>query len=273
MIVPIPNALTTNVVGVGSSPFPAAFSFAVNGEVEVVRLCPMQLQHVTDIISAHCSEYLFVFGVDRIDFEDGADGSWTVRPIAAVLEEVGVTAIRNDGGELVIGRGDLTPLFANVSHNRATILDLDDAAADIFTAWCNVTGGDRADGRPVLSDLAIGNTICDVHDDCYVRVETRRRGTIAHALLARLLAMLAGTATHQAGQSPEVIEPGPETTSAVLGDNGLFLADQAGLAVGAHEVVIPFSRSTWRLGQRPPPPTAWLVYDIAGRTWTLTPVS
>ncbi|MFD5411905.1 hypothetical protein [Streptomyces nojiriensis] len=161
------------------------------------------------------------------------DGSWSPYELALVDVPVGVSAERLDELALVVGTADFD--------------------------------------EPLLSRLEGSRIWFSGHDDCYVSLETRD-AALPGAVLARLLALLAGSALAGLAGSPSVRvpEPGPWLPARLIASAPHWigaLGEVTGDLVAIELAALP---APWRLGVAfPPRADLTATLDVRGGTWRI----
>ncbi|MER5811543.1 hypothetical protein ABT143_25725 [Streptomyces sp. NPDC002033] len=226
------GAFSVNSVGLEGRPFPLSFSVGEAEGVFSVTGGAAQAAELTDLLVAVANDAVAVVSLESNSFltED-----WqTLRP-SLIAAELGVPCGIHPLGSWVSGTHGLGEELIVVDRDRLSDL-LDGTWTPYELALIDVpadTGPEQLDelaltigtsmstshDEPLLGRLGGSSRIWfSGHDDCYLWLETRDP-SLPGAVLARLLALLAGSALTERGDgadSVEVPEPGGWLTERLI---------------------------------------------------------
>ncbi|MFD6936597.1 hypothetical protein ACFWAP_10650 [Streptomyces goshikiensis] len=213
------GAFSVNGVGVECRPFPLSFSLREVEGVWKVAAGAAQACEVADLLVAVANDAVAVVSLESNSY---LDEEWRTQRPSLIAAELGVpcrvhplgswaSGTYGLGEELVVMDRDQLPrlLDDTLSQYELTLIDLPSDATpeqlDELALLLGTTGFDE----PLLNRLEGSEVWFSGHDDCYVLLETRDPALPA-AVLARLLALLAGSALGELtkASSSRVPEPG-----------------------------------------------------------------
>ena len=266
------NALTLNSLGsIGESwPFPISYSAATSGGIVAISLLPFRLQDLLAIPEVEWSGSPFVVASHRNDFVHDEDGRWNHEPDSVLFQRVGIRPIAIDGGAWLLEARDLQVIVSETNHYEFIVVDVPLALGrDLAEVWLTAETTNWVGGKLVLANLPGSNLFIDVHDDCYVYIESTNDNLAFH-LAAYLLAHAVGVSLLSSinATSIEIPLPDTEIIDFMLGAQGEFSLDQAGIVVKQGIASIPFSGSRWTLRDSLPVATAVVTLDTLSGAWT-----
>ncbi|MEV7546607.1 hypothetical protein [Streptomyces sp. NPDC089915] len=214
------GAFSVNCVGVERRPFPLSFSVGEAGGLWRVSAGAAQAGELADLLVAAANGAVAVVSLETNSY---LDEDWQALPPSLIAADLGVPCTVHPLGPwasgtnglaeefLVMERG-LLPRFLDGTWSpyELALIDVpEDVSAEQLDELALVLGTTGFD-EPLLSRLGASRVWFSGHDDCYVLLETRDPALPA-AVLARLLALLAGSALAELAEGPvsRVPEPGP----------------------------------------------------------------
>jgi hypothetical protein len=265
--VPVPNALTGNVVGLNGPPFPAWVELSIDGDIQIINFGPIQAEHFVDLLISDGAQYAFLYDLGVSDFRQDLRGEWVERPLAETAAGIGVPIRVEDGGNIVIDTGDLELLLAAANTHQVSLLDLPELPGDLSTLWATTSGHSWHSDGPTLRKVPTSRVFLDIHDDCYVHLELRADQDAVWSYVQRIVWLLAGTAAN--GRDISVSPPPAGILRQLLGSEGLFRANQTDVSATTETIEVPFCRSKHRIAEVTEP-TDTLMFHLASRSWTIT---
>ncbi|WP_405494786.1 hypothetical protein [Streptomyces sp. NBC_00096] len=214
------GAFSVNGVGTESRPFPLSFSVREAEGVWSVAAGAARAGELADLLGAAANDAVAVVSLATNSY---LDEEWRPLKPSLIAAQLGVPCTVHPLGswasgtyglaeELLVLDRDLLPrlLDGSWSPYELTLIDVPAHVTpeqlDELALVLGATGADES----LLSLLGVSRVWFSGHDDCYALLETRDPALPA-AVLARLLALLAGSAlTELTGRpSVRVPEPGP----------------------------------------------------------------
>lgn len=276
------GAFSVNSVGLERQPFPLSFSVGEAGGLWRVSAGAAQAGELADLLVAAANDAVAVVSLET---NSCLDEDWqSLRP-SLIAADLGVPCTVHSLGSrasgmnglaeefLVLERGHLPRLLDGTwSPYELTLIDVPgDVGAEQLDELALVLGTTGID-EPLLNRLEASRVWFSGHDDCYVLLETRDPALPA-AVLARLLALLAGSALAELTQEPcsRVPEPWarlPEQLIATAPHWTGALGDVTEDLVAIRLAALP---DPWRLGD-PFPQQADLTatLDVRHGSWRIT---
>ncbi|MFF3619086.1 hypothetical protein [Streptomyces sp. NPDC002467] len=213
------GAFSVNSVGVERRPFPLSFSVQQAQGVWTVTASAARACELADLLMAAASGPVAVVSLETNSY---LDENWhSLRP-SLIAGELGVPCTVHPLGpwasgthglaeEILVMDGDQLPRFLDDTWSpyELTLIDLPiDVAPEELDALALALGTAGAD-EVILGRLGDSSRLWfSGHDDCYVLLETRDSGLPA-AVLARLLALMAGSAVAALTGEPASCVPEP----------------------------------------------------------------
>lgn len=278
------GAFGVNCVGVERRPFPLSFSVREAGGVWRVSAGAAQAGEPADLLVAVADDAVAVLSLET---NSCLDEDWQPLDPSLIAADLGVPCTVHPLGAwasgthglaeevLVMERG-LLPRFLDGSWSPYELALVDVPAgvgAEQLDEPALVVGTAGFD-EPLLGRLAGSRVWFSGHDDCYVLLEARD-AALPGAVLARLPALLAGSALAGVTGSPSVRVPGPgawlpERLIACAPHWIGALGEVTGDAVTVEPAALP---APWRLDVAfPQRADLTAVLDVRGGTWRITPV-
>ncbi|THA50126.1 hypothetical protein [Streptomyces sp. A1136] len=277
------GAFSVNSVGVERRPFPLSFSVRETEGLRRVTAGAAQAAELVDLLVDVANDAVALVSLETNSY---LDEDWhSLRP-ALIAADLGVPCTVHPLGPWAAGTNGLAEEFLVLDrHLLPRLLDgtwspyeltLIDVPADVTTEQLDELAlviGTTGIDEPLLSRLADSRVWFSGHDDCYVLLETRDPALPA-AVLARLLALLAGSALTERVREPfsHVPEPGlwlPEQLIATAPHWIGALSDVTGDLVTIGLAARP---DPWRLGDSfPQQADLTATLDVRHGTWQITP--
>jgi hypothetical protein len=267
--VPIPNAFTLNRLGPEGAPFPLSVELrAAPDGIQELSLVALRFVDLVDALVARAGPRFVVHGLEQTSHViDGEPRSASLSEIAAENE---VEASVLDPDSLVVASADLRALLGDVAHHQLFAFDWEGLAEVEEIVACLTREEAPPEPWVRLTRLPRSTTWLQVHDDCYVELETRRPA-LARAVVARALQLWVGTALWSAGGGqPDVARPPGAILDALLAGGAFTLPPEATVVEG-ERVAMGFLRRAWspREERAEETPAEQLLYDAATRRWAL----
>ncbi|MEU8941967.1 hypothetical protein AB0C97_28435 [Streptomyces goshikiensis] len=253
------GAFSVNGVGVECRPFPLSFSLREVEGVWKVAAGAAQACEVADLLVAVANDAVAVVSLESNSY---LDEEWRTQQPSLIAAELGVpcrvhplgswaSGTYGLGEELVLMDRDQLPrlLDDTLSPYELTLIDLpSDATPEQLDELALVLGTTGFD-EPLLNRLEGSEVWFSGHDDCYVLLETRDPALPA-AVLARLLALLAGSALGELTKAPtsRVPEPGSWLAERLIAMAPHWIGVLGGVSEELVTIELAALPEPWRLG-------------------------
>jgi hypothetical protein len=226
VLVPIPNAFTTNTVGLEGLPFPLSISRGATPWGTTLHLTALRLADVADLLALRLRPHVLVTNADHYVFES---------PGSDEIVSLGEVARRSD-----VDRAD----FYNIELVDSDV-EWDQVRVNEAVLALSTSGAET-----IVGDLDRSSTRFSGHDDCYAWIETRS-AELADAVASRTIAIFMGTMLSNVGITPEVVEPDAGLLRHLFTKSSDWTAHPSDAAVSAAGVDLPLAAVPWRLGEPP----------------------
>ncbi|MFA7767873.1 hypothetical protein [Streptomyces sp. NRRL S-448] len=277
------GAFSVNSVGMERRPFPLSFGIREAKGVWRVTAGAARAGELADLLVAVADDAVAVVSLETNSY---LDEDWQPLQPSLIAADLGVPCTVHPVGSwasgtcglaeeiLVMDRG-LLPRFLDGTWSPYE-LSLIGVPADVTAERLDELAlvlGTAGAGEPLLNRLGDSRIWFSGHDDCYVLLETRDRALPA-AVLARLLALLAGSALAGLTGKPSlcVPEPGPWLPERLIATAPHWigaLGEVTGDLVTIGLAVLP---GPWRLDVAfPQRADLTAVLDVRSGTWRITP--
>lgn len=214
------GAFSVNCVGVERRPFPLSFSVREAEGVWQVTAGAAQARELVDLLVAVADDAVVVLSLETNSY---LDEHWHPLRPGLIAADLGVPCTVHPLGswaagtyelaeELLVMDRDHLPRFLDGSWS-AYELALVDVPAGVSAEQLDelaLVVGTAGSDEPILSRWEDSRFWFSGHDDCYVLLEARDRA-LPVAVLARLMALLAGSALAELTGVPSVRVPEPES--------------------------------------------------------------
>jgi hypothetical protein len=271
------GAFSINSVGLDGVPFPLSFSVREAAGCWVVQAAAAQAAELADVLFNAAEDTVVVVDIATNSFLDEKYEQWQPSRIAAAQGinssvhhfgalTVGVIGLSEEA--LVMRRDDLPGFLSGWSPYELTLVGLPRKPNAERLDEIGLAIGIADHDRPVLPTLAGCCLWYSGHDDCYVWVESTDRG-VPSAILARLLALLAGSALVDAGpvEVPDAVDT---LVEALIEESRHWVGTLGAVSQNAVAVNLSAVAAPWRLGQPVPERVdRTAVYDFAEGAWHL----
>ncbi|MBD0669946.1 hypothetical protein [Streptomyces sp. CBMA156] len=276
------GAFGANRVGVERLPFPLSFSV---GEAEgswTVSGAAARAWELIDVFTRTANDTVVVLNLESNSLFDKDNRPWPPSRIAAqrgvdcTARAVGGRApgSMDLGEELLMMRRDDLPRFLGGGWAPYE-LSLVDVPAGTTAAQLDAldlaVGAAVVAGEPVLPRLGGSRFWYSGHDDCYLMAESTDPA-VPPALLARLLALLAGSALIGAGHAApvEVPEPDEALPRRLIAESPHWVGSVRKVSGTTVTVGLSALPRPWRLGEQPPEQPGYAAtLDLALGGWRL----
>ncbi|MFZ3492950.1 hypothetical protein ACODT5_06895 [Streptomyces sp. 5.8] len=280
------GAFGVNGVGMERRPFPLSFSVREVEGVWRVTAGAAQAGELADLLVAVANEAVAVVSLATNSY---LDEDWQPMRPSLIAADLGVPCTVHPLGswasgtyglaeELLVMDRDHLPRFLDGTWSpyELTLIDLPAGATpeqlDELALVLGTTGFDE----PLLDRLADSSRVWfSGHDDCYVLLETRDPALPA-AVLARLLALLAGSAVAELTDEPSsrVPEPGPWLPERLMATARHWIGALDTATEDLVTIALAALPEPWRLNV-PFPQRADLTatLDVRHGTWRIAPAS
>ncbi|MFE6909584.1 hypothetical protein [Streptomyces erythrochromogenes] len=267
-------------------PFPLTFSVRENeGGAGVWRVaaCAAQAGELADLLAATANGAVAVVSLETNSY---LDEDWQPLPPSLIAADLGVPCTVHPLGswtsgthglaeELLVMDRALLPRFLNGTWSPYE-LSLIDVPADVSADRLDelaLTLGTARDGEPLLGRLEDSRVWFSGHDDCYVLLETRDPALPA-AVLARLLALLAGSALTGLAEGPSVRvpEPGPGPAGQLIAAAPHWIGALGEVTEDLVTIGLAALPRPWRLGVAFPQRADFTAsFDVRSGMWRIMP--
>lgn len=276
------GAFSVNSVGVERRPFPLSFSVREAEGLWRVSAGAAQAGELVDLLVAVANDAVAVVSLETNSY---LDEDWHPLQPALIAAELDVPCTVHDLGDwasgtnglgeefLVLDR-DLLPrlLDGTWSPYELTLIDVSaDVTPEQLDELALVLGTTGID-ESLLSRLGDSWVWFSGHDDCYMMLETRDPALPA-AVLARLLALLAGSALAELTEEPfaRVPEPEPWLPEQLIGTAPHWTGVLSHVAEDLVAIGLAALPDPWRLGVPFPQADLTATLDVRLGTWRITP--
>lgn len=258
MLVPIPNAFTTNTVGLEGLPFPLSISRDETAWGTTLHLTALRLTDIADLLALRLRPHVLVTNAGHYVFE--SPGSYVMVSLSEVARRSDVDRVEFDVGWSLPQRAESAmeaievapPAIGDLAENYFHDIELIDSEV----AW----DPDRVDevvlalrtagAETILGDLDLSSTRFSGHDDCYAWMETRTP-ELTDAVASRTIAIFVGTLLSNAGMTPEVVEPDANVLRHLFTKSSDWTAHPSDVALSSDAVELSLAAVPWRLGEFP----------------------
>ncbi|MEU4878146.1 hypothetical protein [Streptomyces sp. NPDC021608] len=271
-----------NSVGVERRPFPLSFSVRETEGLWRVSAGAAQAGELVDLLVTVANDAVAVVSLETNSY---LDEDWHSLQPALIAAELGVPCTVHPLGSWAAGTNGLAEEFLVMERNLLPrLLDgtwspyeltLIDVSADVTPEQLDelalVLGTTGVD-EPLLGLLADSRVWFSSHDDCYVMLEARDPGLPA-AVLARLLALLAGSALAELTEEPfaRVPEPDPWLPEHLIGAAPHWIGALSHITEDLVAIGLAALPHPWRLGVPFPQADLTATLDVRHGTWRITP--
>ncbi|MFD7032820.1 hypothetical protein ACFWAR_32835 [Streptomyces sp. NPDC059917] len=280
------GAFSANSVGWERRPFPLAFSLRETEGLWRVQACAAQAGELVDLLAAAANDAVAVVSLETNSSLD--EHGHPLRP-SLVAADLGVpcavhplgpraAGMNGLGEEFLVLERDLLPrlLDGTWSPYEFALIDLPaDRSPEQLDELALVLGTTGFE-EPLLSRLTGSRVWFSGHDDCYLLLETSDPALPA-AVLARLLALMAGAALVDGERKPlaRVPEPAPGLAERLIAaaPHWIGALGEVGDPTGAEPLVtidLAALPAPWRLGEPFPGRVDFTAtLDVRRGTWRL----
>ncbi|CAL9639467.1 hypothetical protein SUDANB120_06299 (plasmid) [Streptomyces sp. enrichment culture] len=276
------GAFSVNSVGVERRPFPLSFSVREAEGLWRVSAGAAQAGELVDLLVAVANDAVAVVSLETNSY---LDEDWHPLQPALIAAELDVPCTVHDlgawasgtnglGEEFLVLDRDLLPrlLDGTWSPYELTLIDVSaDVTPEQLDELALVLGTTGID-ESLLSRLGDSRVCFSGHDDCYMMLETRDPALPA-AVLARLLALLAGSALAELTEEPfaRVPEPEPWLPEQLIGTAPHWTGVLSHVAEDLVAIGLAALPDPWRLGVPFPQADLTATLDVRLGTWRITP--
>lgn len=276
------GAFSVNGIGSECRSYPLSFSVREAEGVWRVAAGAAQAGELVDLLVAATNDAVAVVSLETTSF---LDKDWrTLRP-SLIAAELGVPCTVHALGSwasgthglareiLVMDRGLLPRLLDGTwSPYELTLIDVPAGVSPEQLDELALALGTAGVDEPLLSRLEGSQVWFSGHDDSYALMETRDRALPA-AVLARLLALLAGSALAELSLAPSwrVPDPGPWLPGRLIATGPHWIGALGAVTNDLVTIGLAALPEPWRLGV-PFPHRADLLatLDVLHGTWRIT---
>lgn len=276
MLVPIPNAFTTNTVGLEGLPFPLSISRSETLWGTTLHLTALRLADIADLFASRLAPHVLVSNAGHYVFE--SPGSYDIVSLSEVARRLGIDRVEFDIGwslhqraESAMEAIEVLPSAIGELAEAYHFYDIELIDSDI--AWDQgrvdevVLALGTSGAETVVGDLDRSSTRFSGHDDCYAWIETRS-AELADAVTSRTIAIFVGTMLSNAGMPPEVVEPDTNVLRHLLARSSDWTGHPSDAAVSSDAVDMSLAAAPWRLGELPTGQVdGVLSYRLASGQW------
>jgi hypothetical protein len=258
VLVPIPNAFTTNTVGLEGLPFPLSISRGATPWGTTLHLTALRLADVADLLALRLRPHVLVTNADHYVFE--SPGSDEIVSLGEVARRSDVDRAEFDIGwslpqtsESAMEAIEVMPsAIGQLCENYFYNIELVDSDVEWDQVRVNeaVLALSTSGAETIVGDLDRSSTRFSGHDDCYAWIETRS-AELADAVASRTIAIFMGTMLSNVGITPEVVEPDAGLLRHLFTKSSDWTAHPSDAAVSAAGVDLPLAAVPWRLGEPP----------------------
>ncbi|MFJ6622052.1 hypothetical protein ACIQOW_31295 [Kitasatospora sp. NPDC091335] len=258
------GAFGANGVGLERLPFPLSFNVAEAEGSWTVSGAAARAWELIDVLTRTANDTVVVLNLESNSLFDKDNRPWPPSRIAA---QRGVACTARPVGDRAAGSMDLGEEFLMMRRDdlprflgggwapyELSLVDVPaGTTAERLDALELAVGAAVVAGEPVLPRLSGSRFWYSGHDDCYLTAESTDPA-MPPALLARLLALLAGSALIGAGHSApvEVPEPDEALPRRLIAESPHWVGSVREATGTTVTVGLSALSQPWRLGGQPP---------------------
>ncbi|MFC0843401.1 hypothetical protein ACFH04_06570 [Streptomyces noboritoensis] len=277
------GAFTVNCVGVDRLPFPLSFTVRETGGSWQIDAAAAQAGELVDVLSRSANDTVLVVDLATNSFLDEDFQQWRPSLIAAeqgvdfTTHPIGAWASDAPGlgEEILVMHRDGLPRFLDGSWYpyELSLIDVPTAPSPAQLDEITLAIGTTAFDEPLLPRIEGSRLWFSGHDDCYLTIESTDP-TMPARVLSRLLALLAGSALANAGETSSVRIPEPDTatTDRLIREHPHWIGAVEATSATLATIRLSALPQPWRLGQQPPAHADHIAtLDLTRGTWHIAP--